>query len=88
MAKDSGDVVVIGGGFVGICSATFIQRSGRNVTVIDRLEPGDPKAASFGNAGSISWSSCIPIAVPGLLPQVPGWLLKKDSPLTVRWRHL
>ena len=88
MAKESGDVVVIGGGFVGICCATFIQRSGRNVTVIDRLEPGDPKAASFGNAGSISWSSCIPIAVPGLLPQVPGWLLKKDSPLTVRWRHL
>ena len=51
MAKESGDVVVIGGGFAGICCATFIQRSGRNVTVIDRLEPGDPKAASFGNAG-------------------------------------
>lgn len=86
--SDRNDVVVVGGGFVGMCCATFIQRSGRNVTVVDRLEPGDAGAASFGNAGSISWGSCIPIAVPGLLPKVPGWLFRRDGPLTIRWRHL
>ena len=88
MASQPADVVVIGGGFVGTCCATFIQRTGRKVTLVDRLQPGDTGAASFGNAGSISWSSCIPIAVPGLLPQAPRWLLQRDGPLTVRWRHL
>lgn len=85
---DDNDVVVIGAGIVGVCCAIFIARSGRRVTLIDRLAPGDEGAASFGNAGSISWSSCIPIATPGLLTKVPGWLFRRDGPLTIRWRHL
>ena len=56
------------------------------MVIVDRLPPGE--ATSFGNAGSLSWSSCVPIAVPGLLPQVPGWLLRRDGPLTIRWRYL
>ena len=78
--------VVIGAGIVGVCCAAFLQRQGRRVVVVDRLPPGE--APSFGNAGSISWSSCVPIAVPGLLPKVPGWLLRRDGPLTIRWRYL
>ena len=78
--------VVIGAGIVGICCAAFLQRQGRRVVIVDRLPPGE--ATSFGNAGSLSWSSCVPIAVPGLLPQVPGWLLRRDGPLTIRWRYL
>jgi D-amino-acid dehydrogenase len=86
--KQEADVVVIGGGIIGLCSAINLLRRGRQVTLIDRLPPGDAGAASFGNAGSLSWSSCIPIAMPGLLPKVPGWLLRSDGPLTIRWRHL
>jgi len=26
--------------------------------------------------------------MPGLMRQVPGWLLRRDGPLTIRWRHL
>ncbi len=78
--------VVIGAGIAGVCCAAFLQRQGRRVLIVDRLPPGE--ATSFGNAGSLSWSSCVPIAVPGLLWQVPGWLLRRDGPLTVRWRHL
>lgn len=81
-------MIVVGGGIVGLCCAIYIRRTGRQVTLVDRLEPGDSGAASYGNAGSISWSSCIPIAMPGLLPKVPGWLLRRDGPLVVRWRHL
>lgn len=80
--------MVIGAGVVGVCCAVFLQQLGRQVVLVDRLEPGDEGAASFGNAGSLSWSSCVPIAMPGLLPKVPGWLLSSDGPLTVRWRHL
>ena len=71
---------------VGICCASFLQRHGRKVTVIDRVPPGE--SCSFGNAGSLSWSSCVPISVPGLLAKVPGWLLSRDGPLTIRWKYL
>jgi len=81
-------VVVVGGGIVGVCCARFLQKQGRRVTLVDRLAPGDDGASSYGNAGSLSWSSCVPIATPGLLGKVPGWLLRRDGPLTIRWRHL
>lgn len=88
MSKSTEQVVVIGAGIVGVCCAIYLQRLGRRVVLIDRLEPGDEGASSFGNAGSLSWSSCVPIAMPGLLPKVPGWLLSRNGPLTIRWRHL
>ena len=64
------------------------MRLGMPTTLVDRLAPGDSGAASYGNAGSLSWSSCTPVAMPGLMWQVPGWLLRRDGPLTIRWRHL
>ena len=79
-------VAVIGAGIVGVSCATYLQRHGAQVTLIDRLAPGE--ACSFGNAGSLSPSSCVPIAVPGLLRKVPGWLLRNDGPLTIRWAYL
>lgn len=82
------EVVVIGAGIVGVCCALSLQQSGAQVTLVDRLPPGDKGAASYGNAGSISWSSCIPIAMPGLMTKVPGWLLRPDGPLAIRWQHL
>ena len=78
--------VIVGAGIVGVCCAAFLQRQGRRVVVVDRLPPGE--ATSFGNAGSLSWRSCVPIAVPGLWAQVPGWLMRRDGPLTIRWRYL
>ena len=86
MTETKADVIVIGAGMVGICCASFLQRLGRKVTVIDRVPPGE--SCSFGNAGSLSWSSCVPISVPGLLPKVPGWLLNSEGPLTIRWKYL
>lgn len=82
------EVVVIGAGIVGVCCALSLQHSGAKVTLVDRLPPGDEGGASYGNAGSISWSSCIPIAMPGLMAKVPGWLLRPDGPLAIRWQHL
>lgn len=79
-------VVVIGAGIVGVCCATYLRRQGRQVTIVDRLPPGE--GCSFGNAGSLSPGSCVPNAMPGNLAKVPGWLLRNDGPLTIRWRHL
>ena len=81
-------VVVIGAGVVGACCATYLQQQGARVTLIDWQRPGDEDAASFGNAGSLSPSSVVPTPAPGMLAKVPGWLLKEDGPLTIRWSYL
>lgn len=84
--KDSRPVVVIGGGIVGVCTAAYLQRAGLQVVIVDRQSAR--QAASLGNAGCINGSSIVPIAMPGVLWQVPGWLLQPDGPLVLRWRYL
>ncbi|MBC7804454.1 MAG: FAD-dependent oxidoreductase [Candidatus Parcubacteria bacterium] len=79
-------IAVVGTGIVGVCSAAWLQRDGHHITFIDPLAPGE--ACSFGNAGSLSPSACLPVGMPGMWKKVPGWLLDPLGPLTVRWSYL
>ena len=56
-------VGVIGAGMVGMCAASWLQRDGHSVFLIDPGEPGE--GASFGNAGCFNGSSVTPMAMPG-----------------------
>ena len=86
MTRVSGnDVTIIGAGIVGIMTALHLQEEGFNVSVIDRLEPGE--GCSRGNAGVLGSATCIPISMPGTLNDVPRWLLDRKGPLTINWRH-
>ncbi len=78
----AGTVTIIGAGIIGICCASYLQRMGRQVRVVDSVAPG--RSTSFGNAGGLSSGACIPIAMPGILKQVPKWLLDPEGPLVVR----
>ncbi|MBP7565714.1 MAG: FAD-dependent oxidoreductase [Burkholderiaceae bacterium] len=78
-------IAVIGTGIVGTCTAAWLQRDGHQVTFFDPREPGE--ACSFGNAGSLSPSACLPVGMPGMWKRVPRWLLDPLGPLTVRWRY-
>jgi len=80
------DIVVIGAGIVGMASASYIQRAGHRVTILDPGGPGE--GASFGNAGCLNGSSVVPVSMPGALAQVPRWLLDPQGPLVLRWRYL
>ena len=75
-------IVVIGAGVVGLSTALYLRRSGRDVTIIDPLPP--PGGASYGNAGMISADTSVPIALPGMLRKVPSWLTDPLGPLAVR----
>ena len=79
-------VIVIGGGIIGVCAAAWLQREGRDVLLVDHGEPG--MGASFGNGGMFSVSSIVPVAMPGVLKKVPGWLMDSQGPLTIRWSYL
>ena len=73
--------IVIGAGVAGLSTALYLQRAGVAVAVIDPLPPAG--GASFGNAGLLSPDTAVPIALPGMLRKVPGWLANPLGPLSV-----
>jgi D-amino-acid dehydrogenase len=79
-------VGVIGAGIVGVCAASWLQCDGHSVFLIEAAEPGH--GASFGNAGCFNGSSVTPVAMPGVLRSVPGWLFDPLAPLALRWAYL
>ncbi len=85
-AASPGSVVVIGAGIVGLACATYLQRDGRQVVIVDPAGPGE--GASYGNAGGLNGSSIVPVAMPGVLAKVPHWLLDPEGPLSIRLNYL
>jgi len=81
-APPPADVIVIGAGIVGLCSALALQARGARVRLFDPL--GFGQGCSYGNAGLINADAHLPVAMPGMPSQVPRWLLASDSPLSVR----
>ena len=79
-------VGVIGAGMVGVCAASWLQRDGHSVFLVEAAEPG--RGASFGNAGCFNGSSITPVAMPGIVSHVPHWLLDPLGPLSLRWSYL
>jgi len=77
---------VIGAGIIGVCCASYLQREGFAVEIIDPEPPGS--MCSHGNAGGICPGSCVPIAGPGMLSKVPGWLMDEAGPLHIRLAYL
>src|SRR5207244_11915276 len=79
-------VGVIGAGMVGVCTASWLQRDGHSVFLIEPDNPGE--GASFGNAGCFNGSSVTPMAMPGVIRNVPRWLMDPLGPLSLRWGYL
>ena len=78
-------VCIIGAGVVGVTSAYLLARAGHEIVLLD--ECGEPAAqSSHANGGQLSYSYVAPLAGPGVLADVPGWLLRRDSPLRLRYR--
>src|SRR5260221_2352960 len=77
---------VIGAGMVGVCTASWLKRDGHSVFLIDPGNPGE--GASFGNAGGFNGSSVTPVAMPGVIRNVPKWLRDPLGPLSLRWSYL
>ncbi|MBV8680926.1 MAG: FAD-dependent oxidoreductase [Aquitalea sp.] len=80
------NVIVVGAGVVGIAIALQLRLAGFGVTLLDRGEPA--METSYGNAGAFAISDVIPLAEPGVLRKVPGWMLDPLGPLALRWRYL
>jgi D-amino-acid dehydrogenase len=84
-SSNSFDVVVLGAGVVGINSAYWLARAGKNVCVVDR-QPAAGLETSFANGGQISVSHAEPWANPSAPLKVLKWLFDGDAPLLFRPR--
>lgn len=76
------DVLIVGGGVIGLASAYELSRAGAKVIVIDKSDPG--YGCSYGNAGWITPCFSMPLPMPGMLFKSIGWLTDPESPLYIK----
>lgn len=81
MAEQIHDIIVIGGGVVGVSAALCLQGRGREVLVLDR--PDETLKASQMNAGAFAFCNVEPLAKPGIIRKAPKWLFDPLGPLSV-----
>ena len=73
-------VLVLGAGVTGLAAAYLLARDGHAVTVLERRS-GVALESTYANGGQLSYSYVAPLAGPGVIGKLPGWLLDRDSPI-------
>lgn len=81
-------VVVIGGGVIGLFCALEMQDRGLDVCLVEPDEPGGVQAPSYGNGTWVNEGSIMPISLPGLWKSLPNFLMDRDGPFIIHWKHL
>ncbi|MEZ4854990.1 MAG: FAD-dependent oxidoreductase [Gelidibacter sp.] len=78
------NVIIIGGGIIGLCSAYYLQKEGCQVTIVDQsnMDAG----ASYVNAGYLSPSHIVPLSAPGVMKKGLKWMFNPASPLYIKPR--
>jgi D-amino-acid dehydrogenase len=77
------NVLILGGGVIGVTSAYYLAKAGHAVTVVDR-QPDVALETSFANAGEVSPGYASPWAGPGVPVKAIKWLLMTHGPLVIR----
>lgn len=75
----SKDVIVLGAGMIGVCTAIYLKAQGKDVLLVDRIDPG--RETSYGNAGLIQKEAVEPTAFPRTLHELVRYALKRDTGL-------
>lgn len=78
------DVIIIGGGVIGLATALALVEAGRGVRVLEAVTAGC--GASHGNCGTITPSHAPPLAAPGVVAQGLRWMFTPDAPLYLKPR--
>jgi D-amino-acid dehydrogenase len=87
-------IIVIGGGVVGLTSAWWLLEAGHRVTLLERA-PEVGTGTSYGNGGQLSYRYVAPLADAGVPLKAMQWLFQEHGPLRFRpqfdahqWRWL
>lgn len=79
MDASRSDVLILGGGVIGLACAYYLLKSGATVRVLEQGTPGC--GSSHGNCGTITPSHAAPLAMPGTLAVALRSMLRADAPL-------
>lgn len=79
------DILIVGGGVIGLCCGWYLSQAGRTVTILHR-DPTRRESCSDENAGMVVPSHFIPLAAPGVIAQGLKWMLNPKSPFYLRPR--
>ncbi len=80
----SDDVVIVGGGVIGLACALALIEAGRSVRVLEAGSVGC--GSSHGNCGTITPSHAAPLAAPGAIARGLRWMLTPDAPFYLKPR--
>ncbi|WP_448481004.1 NAD(P)/FAD-dependent oxidoreductase [Pseudoxanthomonas mexicana] len=78
------DVLIIGGGAIGLATALALLDAGRGVRILEAGAVGG--GASHGNCGTITPSHAPPLAAPGVVAHALRWMFTPDAPLYLKPR--
>jgi len=84
MSEREADVLILGGGVIGLACAHYLLQAGRSVRVLEKGRIG--AATSHGNCGTITPSHAPPLAAPGVIAKGLKWMLRPDAPLYIKPR--
>lgn len=84
MSQTPDDILILGGGAIGLATALSLLEAGRGVRIIEAGAIGH--GASHGNCGTITPSHAPPLAAPGVVAQALRWMLTPDAPLYLKPR--
>jgi D-amino-acid dehydrogenase len=76
------DVLVIGGGIIGLASAYYLAKAGKQVRLLEQDTIG--AGASYGNCGLIFTSHLIPLCAPGTIRHELKRMFQRSSPLYIK----
>ncbi|WP_114239192.1 FAD-binding oxidoreductase [Dyella sp. C9] len=79
MDASRSDVLILGGGVIGLACAYYLLKSGATVRVLEQGTPGC--GSSHGNCGTITPSHAAPLAMPGMVGVALRSMLRADAPL-------
>jgi len=81
----SKNVLIIGGGVIGLSIGYYLAKRGFPVCIVES-DPSLATGCSEGNAGMVVPSHFIPLAAPGVISQGLKWMLNPKSPFFLRPR--
>jgi D-amino-acid dehydrogenase len=84
MNEGDADVLILGGGVIGLACAHYLLAEGRSVRLLELGTVGG--GASWGNCGTLTPSHAPPLAAPGMVGQALRWMLSPSAPLYIKPR--
>ncbi len=82
--RQKADVLVVGGGMMGVCTAYYLAERGSKAMLVEKGEVG--AGCSNANAGLLVPGHSMPLATPGIIAKGIRWMLNPESPFYIKAR--